>query len=110
MRYWPAAFVVTDRTCSISAGLDASTPTPGSTAPDVSRATPVIDACAWRSEGMRRSPTEAHAIFSRGIQPPGRNEGRRIIARSARVASVGFGRWGWDWGFGIWDLLPDGPF
>src|SRR5258705_1608277 len=87
MRYCPVALVVTDRTFSISAGLDASTLTPGSSAPDVSRATPVIDACAWRSEGMRRSPREAHAVFSRGIQPPDVYEVARIIARSAPVLS-----------------------
>src|SRR6266850_2873024 len=87
MRYWPASFVVTDRTFSISDGLDASTPTPGSTAPDVSRATPVIDACAYSSEGMRRTPREAHAVFSRCIRPPERDagwtgeSGGRIIAR-----------------------------
>ena len=36
-RYWPEPSVVTDRTFSISAGLAASTVTPGSTAPDGSR-------------------------------------------------------------------------
>jgi hypothetical protein len=36
MRYWPLPSVTTDRTFSISAGLDASTVTPGSTAPDAS--------------------------------------------------------------------------
>ena len=33
------------RTFSISAGLDASTVTPGSTAPEASRTTPAIDLC-----------------------------------------------------------------
>src|SRR5262245_18694715 len=37
----------------MSAGLAASTVTPGNTAPDVSRTTPVIDACAWASEGAQ---------------------------------------------------------
>ena len=34
--YWPALSVTADRVFSISAGLDASTVTPGSTAPDAS--------------------------------------------------------------------------
>jgi hypothetical protein len=46
MRYWPVAFVTTDRTFSISTGLAASTVTPGNTAPEASLATPVIAACA----------------------------------------------------------------
>ena len=45
-RYCPASSVTTERTFSISAGLATSTVTPGSTAPDVSRTTPVIDAWA----------------------------------------------------------------
>src|SRR5262249_52258573 len=32
--YWPVPSVTTERVCSISAGLDASTVTPGRTAPD----------------------------------------------------------------------------
>src|SRR5262245_34671349 len=89
MRYWPDAFVATDRTFSISAGLDASTLTPGSTAPDVSRTTPVIEACAYASEGMIRSTTEAHAIFARDMEPPevtrvyGGSLRGRIIAQEA---------------------------
>ena len=47
MRYWPLLSVTTTRTFSISAGLAASTVTPGSTAPEVSRATPVMDASVW---------------------------------------------------------------
>ena len=46
MRYWPAPSVTTVRTFSMSTGLAASTVTPGSTAPDVSRTTPAIEACA----------------------------------------------------------------
>jgi hypothetical protein len=42
MRYWPVASVTTARTRSINAGLVASTVTPGSTAPDVSLAVPVM--------------------------------------------------------------------
>src|SRR5687768_2960960 len=43
----------------MSAGLDASTVTPGSTAPDASRTTPAIDArfCAAAATGKIRRPT-----------------------------------------------------
>ena len=43
MRYWPEVSVTAERTFSMSAGLDASTVTPGSTAPDVSFTVPVIE-------------------------------------------------------------------
>jgi hypothetical protein len=39
------------RTFSMSAGLDASTVTPGSTAPDASLTTPLITACADATSG-----------------------------------------------------------
>src|SRR6185503_3902928 len=52
MRYWPVPSVTTDRTRSISAGLVASTVTPGSTAPDESLTTPVMDAWAYAAHGM----------------------------------------------------------
>src|SRR5690349_2540411 len=55
MRYWPVLSVTTDRTRSIKAGLAASTVTPGSTDPDVSRAVPVMVACADAMAGIRRS-------------------------------------------------------
>ena len=42
MRYWPVSSVTVDRTFSIRAGLDASTDTPGSTAPDASFTVPEI--------------------------------------------------------------------
>ena len=42
IRYWPVAPATTDRMRSIKAGLDASTVTPGSTAPEESRTVPVI--------------------------------------------------------------------
>src|SRR5687768_16471176 len=41
------------RTFSISSGLAASTVTPGSTAPEESFTTPVIDACANETDGRR---------------------------------------------------------
>jgi hypothetical protein len=41
MRYCPEPSVTAERVFSISAGLDASTVTPGSIPPDVSRTVPV---------------------------------------------------------------------
>ena len=59
--YTPVLSVVTERTFSMSAGLEASTVTPGNTAPDVSLTTPPIDACAWASVGtISRHPTRAN--------------------------------------------------
>jgi hypothetical protein len=40
IRYWPVPSVAVDRARSMSAGLAASTVTPGSTPPDVSRTAP----------------------------------------------------------------------
>src|SRR2546421_11664891 len=54
MRYWPVASVTTDRTFSISAGLAASTFTPGRTPPELSLTTPVIAACAKPVDGKSR--------------------------------------------------------
>ena len=60
MRYWPLPSVTAERTFSISAGLAASTVTPGSTAPEVSFTTPVIDAWANESEGTQTSASAAN--------------------------------------------------
>src|SRR3954453_16305842 len=56
MRYRPFASVVTERTFSISAGLLASTVTPGSTAPVVSFTTPANELCARAVAGSSRHP------------------------------------------------------
>src|SRR5215475_10761489 len=53
MRKLPLPSVTLDRTFSMSAGLDASTVTPGSTAPDASLTTPAIDAWAYTTDGTR---------------------------------------------------------
>src|SRR5438046_7064361 len=45
IRYWPVPSVTALRAFSISIGLEASTVTPGSTAPDTSLTTPVMVAC-----------------------------------------------------------------
>src|SRR4026209_91461 len=55
MRYRPWSSVTVDRTFSISAGLAASTVTPGRTAPDPSRTTPVMLLCARADAGKRRN-------------------------------------------------------
>src|SRR4029077_3607730 len=46
-------------TFSMSAGLDASTVTPGSTAPDASLTTPLIDACADATTGSNSTNPDA---------------------------------------------------
>src|SRR5678816_1592107 len=51
MRYCPESSVTADRIFSMSAGLDASTVTPGSTPPDESFTTPVMDAWAYADAG-----------------------------------------------------------
>ena len=62
MRYWPVSSLTTDRTFSIRTGLAASTVTPGSTPPDVSRTTPVMAACAYAAAGSSRKPTMTAAV------------------------------------------------
>src|SRR5688500_17114195 len=58
----PCPSVTAVRTFSIRAGLDASTVTPGSTAPEESFTTPVIDACANTADGRStRRPTTSAA-------------------------------------------------
>src|SRR4029450_9796055 len=65
MRYWPVSSLTTERVRSIRTGLAASTVTPGRTAPEVSRTTPVIAACAnaaaGRSKTTNRAPTDRRA-------------------------------------------------
>src|SRR5262245_42865008 len=53
MRNWPEPSVVAVLTFSIRAGLAASTVTPGSTAPEASLTTPVMEACAHATDGNR---------------------------------------------------------
>ena len=61
MRYWPEPSVTAVRAFSISAGLEASTVTPGSTAPDASLTTPVMDACANAVAGRKtKKPMATH--------------------------------------------------
>ena len=59
MRYCPEPSVTAVRTFSISASLAASTVTPGSTAPEESRTTPVRDPWARAGSGMAASAASA---------------------------------------------------
>src|SRR5438874_10480310 len=61
--YWPRSSVVTVRTRSISAGLLASTVTPGITAPVVSLTTPAI-ALACANAGADHPSENTHAHIS----------------------------------------------
>src|SRR6187431_2082955 len=65
MRYWPLPSVTTALAPSISAGLDASTVTPGSTPPEVSLTTPVIDAWAYAAAGTTASHVSTTAASRR---------------------------------------------
>src|SRR3954470_6419313 len=73
MRYWPLPSVTTERVFSIRASLAASTVTPGSTAPDVSFATPTIALCACAAAGSMTTHARAAAAsprILRLIRPP----------------------------------------
>src|SRR5688572_33427893 len=93
MRKLPVPSVITDRTFSISAGLAASTVTPGSTAPDVSLTTPPMEACAYAAPGTstrqaiaNRIPFKARIRFL-SFAPP-RQPGRvRALGHGASEAS-----------------------
>src|SRR5580765_6013036 len=66
MRYCPVPSVIDDRTFSISTELDASTVTPGRTAPDTSLTVPVIDDWARASVGTKTvNVRRIHVLVSR---------------------------------------------
>src|SRR3989304_526553 len=67
IRYWPPASVTVERTFSMSASLDASTVTPGSTAPDVSLTEPVIDAWASTTEGTSSALATTITVLKRAF-------------------------------------------
>jgi hypothetical protein len=62
--------VTTDRVFSIRVGLDASTVTPGNTAPDVSLTTPVIDPCAYNADGSTIQANVNRILETARITPP----------------------------------------
>src|SRR5262245_2207886 len=68
MRYWPVSSVVADLTFSISAGLEASTVTPGSTPPDASRTVPVREAWANTDAGSNRTTSNVRHFSAVRIQ------------------------------------------
>src|SRR5258706_1475299 len=71
MRYRPCASVTTERTCSINAGLLASTVTPGSTPPEGSRTTPVRLLCAHATAGAQTTAqTTKEVVDSDRIRSP----------------------------------------
>ena len=72
MMYRPSPSVTVERLFSISTGLDASTLTPGSTAPDVSFTIPVNDAWAYAAAGTNaRHRNDTTLLASaRFILPP----------------------------------------
>ena len=76
MRYSPFASVMTVLAFSISAGLLASTVTPGSTAPVVSLTTPAIALCASalpgdeRQQGQPRQHDHRHSPADHKSPPP----------------------------------------
>jgi hypothetical protein len=62
IRYWPVESVVAERAFSISAGLDASTVTPGSTAPDASLTVPARVTCAHTALGTIAATTSSISV------------------------------------------------
>src|SRR5580765_5189429 len=66
MRYCPVPSVIDDRTFSISTELDASTVTPGRTAPDTSLTVPVIEDWARANVGNKTvNARRIHVLVSR---------------------------------------------
>ena len=63
MRYCPVPSVTAVRTFSISAGLVASTVTPGSTAPDASFTAPAMTACANARPGLSTNKATSATDF-----------------------------------------------
>src|SRR5438876_507773 len=113
MRYCPVPSEMALRVLSISAGLEASTVTPGSTAPDESFTTPVIDAWAYAEAGTASHTrtnatlfhTVIHAPFTQGrsiddvlnvgraFQARQRGDPERVAPRTVkRVQSCGLAR------------------
>src|SRR6185295_6009477 len=92
-RYRPLLSVVTDRTFSIRAGLDASTVTPGRTAPDVSLTTPAMvplwsvwaDPTAARPVMVATSKIATRTVCS-FISAPKENDPGRSAHTSSGVA------------------------
>src|SRR5262245_21722745 len=113
MANWPEPLVVVERTFSISAGLSASTVTPGMTAPLSSRTVPVMEeVCAAAEMGRaainparQRTRIATDRITNlafkkrqelrRFVRHARRGVGFRITANAARVNAGRSGRAGW---------------
>ena len=83
-----------DRTFSISAGLDASTVTPGSTAPDVSLTVPAIalvcaDATAGSSASSAAAKMNRANVRMRNLLLENRYVHARIVRRPSALAVPG---------------------
>src|SRR5678810_1184940 len=95
-RYWPDPSVTTVRTFSISAGLAASTVTPGSTAPDASLTVPEMDACAYAATGNSATQTNPASIRNArniyrcllldNLVVPWNTKGRRLVTEHDLLA------------------------
>src|SRR5262245_11275238 len=68
--YWPEPSVTVDRVFSMSTGLDASTVTPGHTAPDVSFTTPWMVAWAWPAPVKRARQSHVSSPLDRTLIIP----------------------------------------
>src|SRR5947208_7017669 len=91
MRYSPRSSVTALRTFSMRTGLDASTVTPGSTAPDVSVTTPAMVAelvpCPWAGNAPRNTPTTTAATQARilSMSAPPSQMSRHYLEHDADV-------------------------
>src|SRR5262249_52937393 len=86
--YWPRSSVVTVRTFSISAGLDASTVTPGSTAPVASWTSPAIEPVpvCWAIAGADSNTQITNISIGREIDRIVRSSfAVRVLEVSSRV-------------------------
>src|SRR5688572_32054695 len=83
MRYRPLLSVTAVRTFSIRAGLAASTVTPGSTAPEVSRTSPATVACAHAAAGSITDRVTPNRVSTtrRISMPPWFSEIPRVLRR-----------------------------
>jgi len=81
--------VTTDRTFSINAGLEASTVTPGKTAPEVSLTVPASEACAEALAAIEREHTTTTiGPMSLPIKPPLQADPERRDYRASDVVRI----------------------
>src|ERR1051325_5737457 len=70
IRYWPLPSVTAERVFSMSAGLDASTVTPGRIAPEASLTVPVRVACANTVAGSSKTTRTNRHFLTVRIETP----------------------------------------